>query len=162
MGDWVNEAKIDDPEDKKPEDWATEAKIKDPEASKPDGWDDDEDGEWEAPIIDNPAYKGEWKARQLDNPDFVKDVYGFDDIGSVGYELWTVNAGSVFDNIFVSDNLDAAFKHADEHWAKIKEGERDALEAYDKANKPPEPEGDDADGEDLDDEDGADMDEEDL
>ena len=32
----------------------------------------------------------------------------FDDIGSVGFELWTVNAGSVFDNIFVSDDLDAA------------------------------------------------------
>ena len=66
-------------------------KVKDPEASKPDGWDDDEDGEWEAPMIDNPdykgawrakridnpAYKGEWKAKQLDNPDFVKDVYGY-------------------------------------------------------------------------------------
>ena len=39
----------------------------------------------------------------------------FDDIGSVGFELWTVNAGSIFDNIFVADNLDAAFKHADEY-----------------------------------------------
>jgi calreticulin len=172
--DWVDTKMMDDPDDKQPEDWVTTEKIADPEASKPDGWDDDEDGEWEAPMIDNPdykgawrakridnpAYKGEWKAKQLDNPDFVKDVYGFDDIGSVGFELWTVNAGSIFDNIFVADNLDAAFKHADEHWAKIKEGEKDALEAYDKANKPPEPEGDDADAEDLDDEDGADADDE--
>ena len=82
---------MDDPDDKEPEDWVTDEKVKDPEASKPDGWDDEEDGEWEAPMIDNPdykgawrakridnpAYKGEWKAKQLDNPDFVKDVYGY-------------------------------------------------------------------------------------
>jgi len=27
-------------------------------AKKPDDWDDEEDGEWEAPMIDNPEYKG--------------------------------------------------------------------------------------------------------
>merc|ERR1712072_1026418 len=130
--DWVDTKMMDDPDDKEPEDWVKTEKIADPEASKPDGWDDDEDGEWEAPMIDNPdykgawkakridnpEYKGEWKAKQLDNPDFVKDVYGYDDIGSVGFELWTVNAGSIFDNIFVADDLDAAFKHADEHWRR--------------------------------------------
>ena len=26
------------------------------------------DGEWEPPMIDNPAYKGEWKPKQIDNP----------------------------------------------------------------------------------------------
>merc|ERR1712118_430586 len=124
-------------------------KVKDPEASKPDGWDDEEDGEWEA--------------KQLDNPDFVETVYPYDDIGSVGFELWTVNSGSIFDNIFVTDDLDAAWAHADAHWGKISEGEKDAQEAYDKANKPPEPEPSDDDA-DLDDEDGADApdDEEDL
>merc|ERR1712232_1493538 len=34
--------------------------IADPEAKKPDDWDDEEDGEWEAPMKDNPAFKGEW------------------------------------------------------------------------------------------------------
>jgi len=121
-------------------------------------------GSWNAKRIENPAYKGEWKANQLPNADFVEDVYPFDDIGSVGYELWTVTAGSIFDNIFVSDSLDDAWKHADANWEKIKEGEKEAQEAYDKANKPAEPEsGGDDDAADLDDEDGADAaDDEDL
>jgi len=173
--DWVEEAKIDDPDDKKPEDWATEAKIKDPSATKPEGWDDDEDGEWEAPVIDNPdykgtwfakridnpAYKGVWKAKQIDNEDYVENVHGYDDIAAVGFELWTVNAGSIFDNIIVTDSLDKAWEHADAHWAKTTAGEKDAKEAYDKANAPPAPEG--GDDEDLDDEDvGVDDEDEDL
>jgi calreticulin len=82
----------------------------------------------------------------------------------VGFELWTVNAGSLFDNIVVTDSLEEANKHADAHWKKISEGEKEAQEAYDKANKPAEPEGGDDATDDLDDEDGADAadDEEDL
>merc|ERR1712232_184205 len=57
-GDWSDESMIDDPEDKKPDDWVTEKRIVDDEAKKPDDWDDEEDGEWEAPMKDNPAYKG--------------------------------------------------------------------------------------------------------
>merc|ERR1712137_1462327 len=58
-GDWVDTSMMDDPEDKKPEDWVTEKRIVDTAAKKPDDWDDEEDGEWEAPMIDNPEYKGE-------------------------------------------------------------------------------------------------------
>lgn len=55
--DWDDKPTIDDPEDKKPEDWDKPEHIPDPEASKPDDWDDEMDGEWEAPMIDNPDYK---------------------------------------------------------------------------------------------------------
>jgi len=58
-----------------------------PASSKPKNWDDEEDGEWEAPTIDNPvckvgcgkwvpptisnpAYKGKWHAPKIDNPDY--------------------------------------------------------------------------------------------
>ncbi|KAG2565947.1 hypothetical protein PVAP13_7NG154100 [Panicum virgatum] len=80
---------IPDPDDKKPEDWDERAKIPDPNAVKPDDWDEDEDGEWEAPKIDNPkceeapgcgewkrpmkqnpAYKGKWHAPLIDNPNY--------------------------------------------------------------------------------------------
>eukprot|EP00960_Hanusia_phi_P035692 751872-Hanusia_phi.AAC.3 len=61
--------------------------IVDPDAKKPDDWDDESDGEWEPPMIDNPKYQGEWKAKriknpaykgkweapEIDNPDFVDD-----------------------------------------------------------------------------------------
>merc|ERR1712224_1047696 len=66
------------------------------------------------------------------NEKFVENVYSYDDIGSVGFELWTVNAGSIFDNIYVTDSLDKAWEHANAHWGKISEGEKDAQDAYDK------------------------------
>merc|ERR1719197_2390933 len=59
---------MDDPEDKKPADWVEEKRIVDSKASKPDDWDDEEDGEWEAPMIDNPDYKGEWTVKRISNP----------------------------------------------------------------------------------------------
>jgi len=37
----------------------------DAEAKKPDDWDDEEDGEWEAPMKDNAEYKGDWKSTKL-------------------------------------------------------------------------------------------------
>ena len=55
--DWVDNAKMNDPEDKKPEDWEKPELIADPDAKKPDDWDDEEDGEWEPPMINNPEYK---------------------------------------------------------------------------------------------------------
>jgi len=118
--DWVDAEEIDDPKAEKPAEWDQPKKITDPKATKPEDWDDSDDGEWEAPMIDNPDYKGEWKAKriknpaykgpyvqpEIDNPDYVeeKDVYKFDDIGGVGIELWQVKAGTVFDNIIIADS----------------------------------------------------------
>merc|ERR1712121_125998 len=51
-------------------DFLAPKKIPDPDASKPEDWDDEMDGEWEPPMIDNPEFKGEWKPKQIDNPDY--------------------------------------------------------------------------------------------
>merc|ERR1711936_1011806 len=64
--DFLPPKKIKDPEAKKPSDWVDSAKMDDPEDTKPEDWDDEMDGEWEPPMIDNPEYKGEWKPRQID------------------------------------------------------------------------------------------------
>jgi len=121
--DWVDEAMIDDPEDVKPEGYDDiPAQIADPEAEKPDDWDDEDDGEWEAPQIDNPEYKGEFHPKRIDNPeykgvwvhpmianpDYVDDneIYSFDSFGAVGVDIWQVKSGSVFDNIMLSDSLE--------------------------------------------------------
>merc|ERR1712153_165642 len=90
---------INDPDDKKPSDWVEEKRMVDPEAKKPDDWDDEEDGEWEAPMkdneaykgdwnvkrISNPAYKGVWEAKKIANPDYVEDdkIYSYD-FGFIG------------------------------------------------------------------------------
>lgn len=142
--------KMDDPTAKKPDGWDDiPEKIADPEASKPEEWDDEDDGEWEPTMIDNPDYKGEWTAEKVDNPDYkgvwaakkipnpdyIEDVYAFDDIGHVGIEVWTVNKGSIFDNIFIGDNFDEAKAFGEATWKPTSEKEKEAKEAFDKVGK---------------------------
>merc|ERR1711976_169683 len=119
-GDWADESMIDDPEDKKPDDWVEEKRIVDPDAKKPDDWDDEEDGEWEAPMkdndaykgdwyakrISNPAYKGVWEAKKIANPEYVDDdkLYSYSDFGFIGFDLWQVKGGTIFDNIIITDD----------------------------------------------------------
>ena len=149
--DWVDTKKIPDPAEVKPEGYDDIPKeIPDPDAEKPEDWDDEDDGEWEAPTIDNPEYKGEWKPTMIDNPDYkgewehptipnpdyAPDTYAkYDSLNYVGFELWTVNAGSVFDNVLVTDDKEYAKKAAAETFAKIVEGEKDAKAEWDKLNK---------------------------
>jgi len=118
--DWSDESMIDDPTEKKPDDWVEDKRIVDSEAKKPDDWDDEEDGEWEAPMKDNPAYKGDWTAKRISNPaykgfweakkianpEYEDDdaVYKFDDIGFAGFDLWQVKGGTIFDNVIITDD----------------------------------------------------------
>merc|ERR1711968_143507 len=124
--DWVEDSMMDDPADKKPDDWVTEKRIVDPEAKKPDDWDDEDDGEWEPPMkdnaaykgdwsvkrISNPAYKGFWEAKKIDNPEYEDDnaVYKYADFGFIGFDLWQVKGGTIFDNVIVCDDVADADK----------------------------------------------------
>lgn len=165
--DWVDEAEMLDPEDKKPEGYDDiPEKIADPQAKKPEDWDDEDDGEWEAPLvanpdfkgawtqkkIPNPDYKGEWVPKKLPNPKYAPETYAaYKEIGVVGYELWIVNNGTIFDNIYVGDSIEEAKALADNTWAVIKDKEKDAKKAYDDLHKPPEPVTSEDDGEEEDD-----------
>jgi len=138
--DWDDKPTIPDPDDKKPEDWDKPQHIPDPEAKKPEDWDDDMDGEWEAPMIDNPQYKGEWKPRQIDNPnykgpwehpeidnpEYVPDskLYKKKEICAVGFDLWQVKSGTIFDNILLTDDVDYAKQKGEEIWKARIEGEQ--------------------------------------
>jgi len=138
--DWVDEKQIPDPTDKKPAGWDEIPKdIPDPEAKKPEDWDDELDGEWEAPMIANPDYKGEWKPKMIENPaykgewihpmvpnpDYVEDenLYLYEKTGAVGFDLWQVKSGTIFDNILVTDSTAEASKWA-EKTKKTQEGEK--------------------------------------
>jgi calreticulin len=139
--DWVDEKEIPDPEDKKPEGWDDiPAQIPDPDAKKPDDWDDELDGEWEPPMIANPEYKGEWKPKMIPNPaykgewvhpmianpNYVEDnsLYLYKDNAFVGFEIWQVKSGTIFDNIIITDSVDEANKHANQTWGKTKDAEK--------------------------------------
>jgi calreticulin len=147
--DWVDEKEIADPEDKKPEGYDDiPAQIADKDATKPEDWDDELDGEWEAPQIPNPEYKGEWKAKQIpnpaykgewvhpliDNPEYKDDdnLYLFKDNAFVGFELWQVKAGTIFDNIIVTDSVEEAKAFAKDTFEKTVKGEKEAKEADEK------------------------------
>ncbi|CAG8536145.1 10203_t:CDS:2 [Ambispora gerdemannii] len=146
--DWVDNAKINDPDDKKPDDWVDGPElIDDPEAIKPEDWDDEMDGEWEAPqipnpkykgvwtprLIPNPDYKGEWKAPLILNPDYKEDsvLHAFN-TEYVGFDLWQVRSGTIFDNILITDDIEYAEKFANETFAEYREAERDAKKSLDK------------------------------
>ena len=140
--DWVDEAQIPDPEEVKPEGWDDiEEFIEDPDAERPDDWDDELDGEYEAPQIPNPEYKGEWRPKmidnpdykgeyvqpEIDNPDFVEDpnLYSFDSHAFVGFEIWQVKAGTIFDSIIVTDSEAEAKAFADETFFATRDGEKE-------------------------------------
>merc|ERR1711959_355647 len=145
--DWVDEAEIDDPEDKKPEGYDDiKAKIADPKATKPDDWDDESDGEWEAPQIDNPEYKGPWKAKRIKNPAYkgvwapkkianpaYVDDTSIGQYGSfswVGIDVWQVKAGTIFDNLLITDDVEAA-KAAAAKITTFQDGEKKQKEEKD-------------------------------
>ena len=172
--DWVDEAEIPDPEDKKPADWDDEpAEIPDPAAKKPEDWDDEDDGEWEAPMIPNPeykgewapkmipnpAYKGEWAPKMIPNPDFVEDTALYHvckNCEYVGFELWQVKSGSIFDDIIVTDSVEEAEVFAKETFFKKVDGEKKMYEEVREAEKKAQEEelaaAGDAEDEDIDDE----------
>merc|ERR1711970_153744 len=137
--DWSDDSMIDDPEDKKPADWVEEKRIVDAEAKKPDDWDDEEDGEWEAPMkdnadykgdwhakrISNPAYKGVWEAKKIANPEYEDDdsVYKYEDFGFIGFDLWQVKGGTIFDNVIITDDKAEADTFA-KKWKDLSEVEK--------------------------------------
>jgi len=148
--DWVNEKEIDDPEDAKPEGWDDEPEyIADPDAEIPEDWDEDMDGEWEAPMINNPEFKGEWKPKQIPNPDYKGPwvhpmianpeykaddaLYSYDSWGAIGLDLWQVKSGSVFDNFLISDDLEGALAAAKAVVEAVKDGEQAMKDEQDKA-----------------------------
>merc|ERR1712195_334301 len=182
--DWemLNPKEISDPDDKKPSDWADASMIDDPEDKKPDDWDEEEDGEWEAPMkdnadykgdwsvkrISNPEYKGVWEAKKIDNPEYVDDdaVYKYADFGFIGFDLWQVKAETIFDNVIITDDVAEADTFAAK-WKELNEVEKAKKQEEDDAKKVEEDakkdeKSDDADADADDDDDDEEEDKEDM
>ncbi|XP_078733204.1 calreticulin-like [Lampetra fluviatilis] len=180
--DWEDQSKIDDPTDVKPEDWEKPEHIPDPDAKKPEDWDEEMDGEWEPPMVENPEYKGEWKPRQIDNPKYKgvwvhpeidnpeyaadSNIYLSENIGVIGLDLWQVKSGTIFDSFLITDDEKYAETIGEETWGVTKEGEKKMKEAQDEEERKkrdeemknhPEPEDKDDGGDDDDDDDDADK-----
>merc|ERR1712139_342074 len=164
--DWVDDSMIDDPAEKKPDDWVEEKRIVDSDAKKPDDWDDEEDGEWEAPMkdnpdfkgewyakrISNPAYKGFWEAKKIANPEYEDDdtVYKYADFGFIGFDLWQVKGGTIFDNVIITDDVAEADAFA-KKWKALSEVEKTKKKEEDDSKKTDDKKKEDEDDDDDDD-----------
>eukprot|EP00559_Dactyliosolen_fragilissimus_P000955 CAMPEP_0184855462 /NCGR_PEP_ID=MMETSP0580-20130426/703_1 /TAXON_ID=1118495 /ORGANISM="Dactyliosolen fragilissimus" /LENGTH=396 /DNA_ID=CAMNT_0027349977 /DNA_START=31 /DNA_END=1221 /DNA_ORIENTATION=- len=168
--DWDDIPKIPDPNDVKPDGYDDiPEEIPDPTATKPSDWDDEDDGEWEPPMVDNPEYDGPWAPKMIDNPNYQgkwvhpkipNPDYEYDEkmyavckdgCSHVGFELWQVKSGTIFDDIIITDSLEEAQKFAEETFFKKKDIEK---ELYDAAQTIESMEGDEYDEGEDDDDDG--------
>lgn len=108
------------------------------------------DGEWEPAMIDNPEFKGEWQPKQLDNPKYKgawqhpeidNPEYVFDDqlylrkeVCKLGFDLWQVKSGTIFDNILITDDIELASKKA-AVFKDTQAGEKKMKEAQDEQQR---------------------------
>ena len=150
---WVDEPEMDDPSDKKPDNYDSEPEtIPDPSAKQPEDWDEAEDGKWEAPQapnpkfkgqwkakrIPNPAYTGQWKPKQIANPEYKEDAEMYlarKPLAAVGFDLWQVKAGTIFDNIIIADSTEEVDAFVAKTSGATKDAERAASEANEKKEK---------------------------
>merc|ERR1711968_32827 len=103
--------------------------------------------------ISNPEYKGVWEAKKIANPDYEDDdnLYAFEDFGFIGFDLWQVKGGTIFDNIIITDDKSEADEFA-KKWKALTEVEKekkkeadDAKAAEDSAKKAEDSSADDDD-----------------
>merc|ERR1712185_652399 len=96
---------------------------------------------------------GFWEAKKIDNPEFEDDkmVYKYDDFGFIGFDLWQVKGGTIFDNVIVCDDKADADVFAAK-WKALSEHEK-AEKAKEDESKKSEAKTDDAAATDDDDDD---------
>jgi calreticulin len=74
---------------------------------------------------------------EIDNPDYVeyKDVYKYDSIAGVGIEIWQVKAGTIFDNIIVTDSVSEAEEFLAETYKAGKDKEKAMFDEIEKKKR---------------------------
>jgi calreticulin len=116
-------------------------------------------GDWSVKRISNPAYKGFWEAKKIANPEYVDDdrIYSYPDFGFLGFDLWQVKGGTIFDNIILTDDVAEADEFA-KKWKALNEFEKAKKKEEDDAKKSTEA-ANDAEDDDDDEEDSKDAEE---
>lgn len=100
-------------------------------------------GAWVHPEIDNPEYKAD------------PDLYKQPEICAIGFDLWQVKSGTIFDNVLISDDVEAA-KDALKGLKEKQEGEKKVKEEQDKAEREAEKKDEKEEGESEEDDDDED------
>jgi len=69
------------------------------------------------------------------NPAYDPKSYVLKDIGGVGFDLWVVNSGTIFSNLYIGDSPAEADKLMQETFTKFVDKEKEAKKALDDADK---------------------------
>merc|ERR1712190_504779 len=79
---------------------------------------------------------GFWEAKKIANPEYVEDdsIYKYDDFGFLGFDLWQVKGGTIFDNVIVCDDVAEADAFA-KKWKELSEVEKAEKQKEDDAKK---------------------------
>merc|ERR1712151_1481097 len=109
-------------------------------------------GEWYVKRISNPEYKGVWEAKKIDNPEYEDDdaLYKYEDFGFIGFDLWQVKGGTIFDNIIITDDVEEADAFV-KKWKDLSEVEKANKKEEDEAKKAEDAKKAESEGEDDDD-----------
>ena len=96
-------------------------------------------GEWKARQIDNPEYKGKWVHPEIENPEYnaddAKSLGKYDEVCKLGFDLWQVKSGTIFDNVLITDDVAEAKKIGDETWGATKDPEKAMKDSQDEEEK---------------------------
>lgn len=148
---------IKDPNVSKPLNWGgTELPIliPDPNISIPVDWDEDEDGKWETPminnpeceirgcgewqhpLIENPNYKGPWIQPKIKNPNYtgpwqprmlpnkLYQNFTLPEMNAIALDIWATKRGVSFDNIFIGHSIEEAERFGNESFLIKYEAEK--------------------------------------
>merc|ERR1739842_179114 len=68
---------------------------------------------------------GFWEAKKIANPEYEDDdtIYKYEDFGFIGFDLWQVKGGTIFDNIIITDAKSEADSFAGK-WKALSEVEK--------------------------------------
>merc|ERR1712031_74136 len=93
-------------------------------------------GEWSAKRISNPAYKGFWEQKKIANPEYKDDdnLYKYADFGFLGFDLWQVKGGTIFDNVIITDDKAEADAFA-KKWKTLSEVEKSKKKEEEESKK---------------------------
>jgi len=86
-------------------------------------------------------------------------VYKYDDFGFIGFDLWQVKGGTIFDNVIVTDDKAEADSFA-KKWKELSEVEKSKKKEEDDAKKTDDKKEEDKDDDKDDDDDDDDDDDE--
>merc|ERR1712232_512508 len=96
--------------------------------------------------------KGFWEAKKIANPEYEDDdaVYKYADFGFIGFDLWQVKGGTIFDNVIICDDSAEADNFA-KKWTALSEFEKAKKKEEDDAKSKSSAEKADVDDDDDDD-----------